>query len=155
MKATGKFTVKHGLYGTKVYSLWIHIKQRCYDKNIKDYKHYGARGIKMSDEWVNNPVAFCEWAKEHGYEESLTIDRIDPNGDYTPNNCRFIDNTSQQRNKRNNRRVSFMGETYCISEWAELLGINRITLRSRLDCGWTVEKALLEQVQEHRQGLRP
>lgn len=101
---THGLSAKHG----RLYPLWKSIKYRCYNKNSKSYKYYGGRGIKMCDEWLNNPKAFCDWAVANGYKEEktdkhiniLTIDRIDVNGDYCPENCRFVTNEVQARNKR-------------------------------------------------------
>lgn len=100
----------HGLStnGGRIYQLWKSIKYRCYNENSKDYERYGGRGIRMCDEWLNNPKAFCDWAIENGYKEEktdkglniLTIDRKDVNGNYEPSNCRFITNAEQARNKR-------------------------------------------------------
>lgn len=105
MKRKHGLSKKHG----RLYPLWKSIKYRCYSKTSKDYKNYGGRGIKMCDEWVNDPKAFCDWAIANGYKEEktdkgfniLTIDRIDVNGDYSPDNCRFVTNAIQARNKRN------------------------------------------------------
>ena len=106
----GAINRTHGLSAKhdRLYPLWKSIKYRCYNKNSKSYKDYGGRGIKMCDEWLNNPKAFCDWAINNGYKEDktdkgvnvLTIDRIDVNGDYCPENCRFVTNEVQARNKR-------------------------------------------------------
>lgn len=105
MNRTHGLSAKHD----RLYPLWKSIKYRCYNKNSKSYKDYGGRGIKMCDEWLNNPKAFCDWAINNGYKEDktdkgvnmLTIDRIDVNGNYCPENCRFVTNEVQAKNKRN------------------------------------------------------
>ena len=84
--------IKHGFASSRVYSIWSHIKKRCYNKNSIDYPKYGGRGIIMCDEWVNNPKAFIEWALSNGYKETLTIDRINNDGNYEPLNCQWISN---------------------------------------------------------------
>ena len=110
-----KKTLKHGLCNTDVYKLWKKVKNRCCNKNNTAYKDYGGRGITMCEEWLNNPVAFCEWALGNGWEKGLVIDRIDVNGNYEPLNCRFVtryvsgQNTRLLRvtNKSGYRGVSF------------------------------------------------
>lgn len=149
----GTFGKKHGLYYTRIYKIWRGMKQRCYDKNCKDYVLYGDRGVTVCNDWLDNPTAFFDWSIKNGYKENLTLDRIDCNSNYSQSNCRWITLEEQQRNKRNNRRIAFMGEVFCLSEWAELTGISYRTLKTRLDRGWNIERALTERVQKHQQGL--
>lgn len=84
--------MKHGLSRSKLYHVWLMMKQRCYNSRNKDYKDYGARGITIYEEWINDFKVFHKWAISVGYEEGLTLDRINPNGNYEPNNCRWITN---------------------------------------------------------------
>lgn len=109
----GNMSRKHGLSNCgRLYPLWKSIRYRCYNKNFKDYPKYGGRGIKMCEEWSNDFRTFYDWAISHGYKEEktdkginiLTIDRIDVNGNYEPNNCRFVTNAVQARNKRNSMK---------------------------------------------------
>ena len=91
---------KHGLAKkTKLYGRWVMMKQRCYNSNNKDYYNYGARGIKVCDEWRNSYLNFHNWAYANGYNDMLSIDRIDVNGDYEPDNCRWVDKNIQANNK--------------------------------------------------------
>ena len=96
--------VKHNLTYTRLYKTWTNMKGRCYNKKDKNYKHYGGRGIKICDEWRNNFINFYNWSITHGYRDDLTIDRIDVNGNYEPENCRFITIKEQQSNKRNSKK---------------------------------------------------
>jgi hypothetical protein len=109
----------HGMTGTRLYVIWQHIIGRCARAKDKAYKWYGARGITICDEWLNSFEAFYEWAMSHGYSDDLTIDRIDVNGNYCPENCRWITLKEQQRNKRDNVRVSFNGQVKTVAEWAK------------------------------------
>lgn len=91
---------KHGLRKHKLYKVWLDMKARCTKSNRIEYKHYGGRGISVCDEWLNNPKLFIEWALNNGYEKELTIDRVDNNGNYEPSNCRFVNRSVQNSNKR-------------------------------------------------------
>lgn len=91
----------HGLTKTRLHQIWSHMRKRCNCKTDKNYSNYGGRGIKICDEW-NDFLNFYNWSMENGYEEHLTIDRIDVNGNYEPSNCRWISFEEQQRNKTNN-----------------------------------------------------
>jgi hypothetical protein len=116
--------------------------RRCEAPAQKDYHRYGGRGIKVCEEW-HNYLKFKEWALQNGFEENLEIDRIDSNGNYEPNNCRWSTEKEQQRNRRNNISLTCNGETHILIEWSEILGIKLDTLYKRLYISnWSVEKAL-------------
>lgn len=133
---------KHGLCGTKLYNVWLTMKQRCYNPSDKHYKWYGAKGVKVCEEWLNDPAEFVSWCENNGYREGLTIDRINSEGDYSPDNCRFITMSAQQRNRSSNKRIEYNGETMSVQEWAEKLHIKPSTLRARFNKGWSIERAL-------------
>lgn len=133
---------KHGMTNTPLFERWSSMKQRCYDKNHNNYKHYGGRGIVMCDEWENDFQSFYDWSVENGYKENLTIDRIDNNGNYEPSNCRWVDMKTQSNNRRTNRKIEVSGEMYSISDLGSMYCIKPGTLRFRLESGWDVSKAL-------------
>ncbi len=133
---------KDGRKGTRLYRIYYNILSRCYNPKVCAYAHYGARGIKVCSEWLGSFVTFKEWAIENGYTNHLTIDRIDVNGDYTPENCRWITIQEQCLNRRNNHYVTIGEETKPLDEWSKLYGINPKTVRSRLHLGWDVISAL-------------
>lgn len=137
-----KQSTKHGLEGTRLYNTYYNMRSRCYNKNNKEYKNYGGRGITICDEWLNDFMAFYNWSINNHYQENLTIDRIDNDVGYSPSNCRWVNNTSQQRNKRNNNIITINNESHCLSEWCELLKIKRDTVYKRLKYGWDIYKAL-------------
>lgn len=99
-----KWNVKHGEAKppTRLYKIWLGIKQRCYNSKNPDYCFYGGRGIKVCDEWKNSYIAFRDFALSHGYKDNLTIDRIDNDGNYEPDNCQFL-TKSEQTQKRNHQ----------------------------------------------------
>lgn len=137
----------HGLSKTRLYGIWASMIARCYKPYIDGYENYGGRGITVCDEWLNNPEAFIEWALSHGYRDNLSIDRIDCNGNYEPDNCRWADWYEQGANKRNNRHITYNGETHIISEWARKTGIKASTINCRITVlGWSVEDALTKPV---------
>lgn len=133
---------KHGHGGERIYRIWVHMRERCEKPNVREYEHYGGRGITVCDEWKNNFEPFYEWAITHGYEESLTIDRIDTNGNYEPSNCRWSTKKAQANNRRNNRFLTYNGQCKNVTQWAEEKGINPNTLFTQLERGWSVERAL-------------
>lgn len=133
----------HGLRSHRLYSILAHMKSRCYNKNNKDFQNYGGRGITICDEWLNDFQAFYDWSMNNGYQEGLTIDRIDVNKNYEPSNCRWVDQKVQQRNRRNNRIYTIDGVSKCLSEWCELYNVNYDLVRGRLDYNWDIKEALL------------
>ena len=133
----------HGLRHTRLYNIWSGLKARCNRKSNPDYKLYGARGIRVCDEW-NDFIAFYVWAMSNGYGETLTIDRIDTDGDYCPSNCRWVNWKVQANNKRNNHVITFRGKQATLQQWVDTVGIKANTLLYRLRRGWSVERALTE-----------
>jgi hypothetical protein len=123
---------KHGYKHTRIYHIWIDIRQRCNNPHNHAYANYGGRGIKVCEDW-NNFTAFLSWSKSNGYSDNLTIDRIDVNKGYCPDNCRWVSRKVQSINKRNNRLITYKGQTKTLREWADSLHVNYDKLRYRLD----------------------
>jgi Fic family protein len=118
------------------------MKERCCNPKSKSYKNYGLRGIDICEEWKQDFMSFYNWAIANGYSEELTIDRIDNNKGYAPDNCRWVNKYIQNNNTRRNRKIHCFGETHTVSEWAMITGINRNTINSRLNKGLSPEKIL-------------
>ena len=136
-----KRSTTHGESRTKLYHVWQGMKSRCNNPNYHQYHLYGGRGISVCDEWMDY-INFKEWAINNGYKPGLTIDRIDTDGNYCPENCRWVTQKEQQNNKRTNRTITYNGETHSLMEWCELLQLNYERVSSRLDYGWTFEDAI-------------
>lgn len=143
----------HGGTGTRLHKIWLSMRERCYRVNHTYYKNYGGRGIKICDEWQTFE-SFRDWAMSHGYADNLTIDRIDYDGDYSPDNCRWSTMKEQQNNKRSNRVVAYRGKKYTLTELAEKSGLKKTTLKERLNMGWSVEDAVNRPVRLRTRGWR-
>lgn len=137
---------KHGLKGTRVFRIWSNMKTRCNNPNSNYYKRYGGRGIKVCDEW-NDFQVFYDWAMSNGYNDNLSIDRINNNGNYEPSNCRWVDMKTQGRNRCSNHLIIINGETKTIEEWCVQYNINRHTVQDRLKRGWDEIRAIVEPPQ--------
>lgn len=129
--------------GTRLYRIWEGIKSRTQNQNDKDYHHYGARGIRMCREWSASFKRFEGWAKTNGYSDELTIDRIDNNKGYSPDNCQWVSVKEQANNRRTNVLIEYNGEEKTLREWCDLLELNYQTMYSRIFRGkrWSVKKA--------------
>lgn len=138
----------HGYANTPLYKVWATMKQRCSNPKVRGYRWYGAKGVRVCPEWESFEP-FHDWAISHGYQPELTLDRIDPNGDYEPANGRWVDWKHQQNNKTSNHVLTFKGETRTITEWAEITGISRTTIHGRLRNNWSIERTLAEKRKRH------
>lgn len=143
-KAKPPLIVKHGMSNTRLYQIWKDMKGRCERETSQRYHTHGERGVRLCDEW-HNFVAFKKWAVANGYRDDLTIDRINNNGDYCPENCRWATQKEQANNRRTNRFVEYNGETHTLAEWARLLSINYYTLCGRIKRGWSAERAFTKK----------
>ena len=140
----GKFAPKHGAKHTKLYNVWCAMKERCNNSHNKSFARYGGRGIMICEEWANSFEVFSKWANDNGYKEGLTIDRKDVNGNYEPNNCRWITTAEQNRNYSRNHLITYQGETKCLSDWASYFGINRSTIMYRINQGKPLDEVFLK-----------
>lgn len=132
----------HGQTHTPLYNVWYGIKQRCYYKKNISYKNYGARGIKICQEWLDDFMDFYNWAMDNGYQEGLTIDRIDVNGNYEPSNCKWSTKEQQANNKRNNVNFTYDDKTMSLKAWCRYLGISYKTCMTRKHRGHSIEECL-------------
>lgn len=138
---TGKRIVKHDIkYRLK--KIYTNMKTRCYNKKYRQYKDWGGRGIAVCDEWKDDFMNFYNWATSNGYDEDLTIDRIDVDGDYEPSNCRWVTMKQQNNNKTNNILLTYNNKTQNIKQWCDELNINYMTVYMRYKRGWTDEQCL-------------
>lgn len=143
---------KHGMSKTRVYKEWKGIKDRCLNQNNPNYKNYGGRGIKVCDEWIEERgfENFYNWAINNGYQDNLTIERNDVNGNYDPSNCRWIPLCDQALNTRANVYLEYNGESKPIAQWAREYGMDYHTFHNRVrNLGWSIEKALHEPVRPY------
>lgn len=131
-------------YPRRLHRIWKNMKSRCFNRNIPSYRYYGARGIRVCDSWTDSFVDFARWAVTNGYADDLTIDRIDCDGDYCPENCRWVGRDVQARNKRVRRIVVVDGERIGLAEAVEKYGQTYYRVYSRLKCGWSDERAVKE-----------
>ena len=128
-----KRSKKHGQSHLRLYHIMHDMKQRCLNPNNKNYKHYGARGITIYKDWLDNFDSFYNWAINNGYKENLTIERINFNGNYEPNNCKWILLNEQSKNTRRTRFITVNNETYCLGDWAKKFNMKYNTLKYHID----------------------
>lgn len=137
-----KRSTTHNQRHTSLYEVWKSIKQRCLNPQSKAYKNYGGRGICICDEWKNNFENFYKWSISNGYTKGLTIDRIDNNSNYSPQNCRWVTRLQQANNKRNTIYLTINNKTDSLSNWLRVYNVNRSTYMTRIKYGKTPEQAL-------------
>lgn len=148
--------------GSRLNNIFRNLKARCENPKRDHYKYYGERGIAVCDEWNNTEkvpedhnatkgyLAFKKWALTHGYKEGLTIDRINVNKGYSPDNCRWITVQEQNNNKRNNCYITYKDKTQSLADWCRELNLNYDTIKDRLNrYHWSVEKAFEKKVRKY------
>lgn len=149
-KSCGCSRRKNGeIHNHRLYNIWRGMKNRCYNSSHMAYENYGGRGIEICEEWKNDFQTFYKWAVENGYSDNLTIDRINNDGNYEPNNCRWITQKEQCNNTRRNIYVTCDGKTNTISEWIRVIGVSRRVMENRIKkCGH--QKAVEILVEERK-----
>lgn len=133
-------TVKHGQSKSREYNIWLAMIQRCVNPNNPSYHHYGGRGITVCESWRKFENFWSDMCD--GYEPHLTIERINNDAEYSPENCRWATREEQAENKRTSKLYEFAGQMMSIKQWAIRLGISRKTLSERIRRGWGMERAL-------------
>lgn len=131
---------KHWPLSRKLKELRRNMIARCYDPENKRFANYGGRGVMVCDEWLNDRSAFYDWVIDNGWSESLTIERVDVNGNYEPSNVRFVPMQEQQNNTTRSRVLEWAGRKMTVSEWARDLGVRPQALQHRVDRGWRIER---------------
>lgn len=134
----------HGMSRTRIYREWIGIRDRCNNPKNTYYKNYGGRGINVCKEWEEDHgfENFYDWAMHNGYSDDLTIDRIDNDKGYSPDNCRWVNRFVQMNNQRGNRIIEYNGRTQTLAMWAREYGLKPRIVASRLKYGWKIDDAL-------------
>ena len=134
----------HGLSKHKLYRVWSAMKDRCDRPGCAAYVNYGNRGIRVCDDWANNFDVFYAWAMANGYQDGLTVDRIDNNRGYEPENCRFITRATQNRNRRYCHVITYGGETKTLSEWSRIYRFDRECFRNQVAKGKSEAEVLAD-----------
>jgi hypothetical protein len=142
----------HGMSKSALYRIWINMLQRCYNPAADAYPNYGARGIYVCDRWRNSFRAFFD--DKSPRPPGTSLERIDNDGPYSPENCRWEIRANQMRNKRSNRLLTFNGKTLTLVEWAERIGITGEAVAARLKAGWSIEVALTKPASDTRASSR-
>ena len=135
----------HNLSQSRLYNIYRGMLGRCFRENHQAYHNYGGRGITVCDDWKDSFINFFNWAIKNGYQDNLTIDRIDNNGNYEPCNCHWVSKAEQTRNSRKNVYFTYNGITKTISEWARLLNIPLTTFRRRILENRTFEEIISKE----------
>lgn len=147
-----KYFIEKTVYKTALHSVWNNMKGRCYRKTDHNYRNYGNRGIEICDEWKdkdNGFKNFYNWAIKNGYKKGLSIDRIDNNGNYSPENCRWADMKTQNNNQRSTVRIKYNGIEKTLEEWSKIVKIPKRTIYKRIkEQNWDIESAFNKPVQD-------
>ncbi len=145
----GERSRKHGDFGTKLYGIWAGMKRRCQNPNTKYYSDYGGRGIAVCEEWQEYEP-FKEWALDDGYQEGMSIERIDVDGNYCPANCKWIPLSEQNANKRISIKIEHQGRVYTIKEISQITGLKERTIKGRYERGWNTDKIFDTQLKKNQ-----
>jgi hypothetical protein len=132
----------YGIPNQRLRNIWGGMKARCNIENNPAYKNYGGKGVKVDEQWQKHFLYFYDWAIENGYQDDLTIERIDVNGNYEPSNCKWIPKGKQAHNTTQNVNITHNGKTMCLEEWARETGVSSKVIKFRLSSGLSFEKAI-------------
>lgn len=146
----------HGKTKTRIYSIWCNMKNRCYNRNVPNYKTYGAKGVRVCKEWRGGFEVFYEWAIKNGYSEDLSLDRF-PNkkGNYHPDNCRWATPIQQANNKTNNVLYTYKGVIKTLAEFCSEMSISYSAANARIkQLGWTIDKTLETKIIPYTESLK-
>lgn len=135
----------HGMTNTRIYKEWMRIRYRCTPR-CHYRKDYYDRGIQVCNEWEKSFESFYEWSIKNGYSDDLTIDRIDNDKGYAPDNCRWVDMKAQANNRRSNVMVTINGDTMTVSQWCDKLGVPQWSVKNRVSRGKTHKEAILDLI---------
>ena len=143
VKSCGCLHRPHGKSKTRLHRIWCDMRERCRNDGHKSHERWAGKGITVCEEW-NDYLTFEEWALSHGYKDDLTIDRIDNDKGYNPDNCRWATYSEQARNTSHNRYININGESHIVKDWCEILKtVTPSTVYKRVrNYGWSIEKAL-------------
>lgn len=125
---------------TRLYRIWQRMKYRCENEQSSDYKYYGGKGVSVCENWKNDFQSFKKWALINGYNDDLTIDRINVNGNYEPSNCKWATMAQQCINTTKNHFITYKGETHTLSEWSKKFKMDGSKIRYRLNHNWPLDK---------------
>lgn len=145
----GVQSITHGHTNSRLYSIWSNMKTRCNNSHCDMFSHYGGKGISFCDEW-RSFTDFEQWALENGYQDGLSIDRLDNSKGYNQDNCRWATMKCQQNNRTNNHMITYQGETLTLKQWSEKLGLPYGTLLARASRGWSDEELLTVPIRRMR-----
>lgn len=150
-KKIGALNLSHGLSKTRMYKIWVGVRKRCLNSSAKSYERYGGRGIGMSKKWDTYLGFYNDMI--NGYSDDLTLERIDPNGNYEASNCRWANATEQARNKTNTKLIEYDGLKLTAKGWQEITGTLSDTIQWRIKKGWDLRKALYGEREEKLENI--
>lgn len=133
--------VRHGEHGTRLYRIWLAMKNRCRNPNVANYQYYGGKGITYCQDWEEFKN-FSKWAKENGYEDNLTIDRVNSNGNYEPSNCRWITMKEQANNTSKNVIIHHNNNDYSLKQFCETFNLSYTAILTKLNRGRITEEEI-------------
>lgn len=148
MNSNKKFIHKEKIKLNRLKSIFSKMIDRCYNEKSTSYRWYGAKGVKIYNHWLEDYNEFEKWSMQNGYNETLSIDRIDYDGNYEPNNCRWVDMITQQNNRKNNIKFEFKGQLLTLPQIARAENFNVHTLITRIRTGMSLDEALTKPIKK-------